>query len=115
MKCRRDEVIVNCPQCGRESPVTKGMKLVACWKCAMGLADEVDVKEREKQAAYDWDASLKNICKAKGWSQKSLAYRLKLNPVDLTHIKKGRRTMPKLAFQELTEKHARHMVLAEKS
>lgn len=105
-KCRRGEEIVNCPRCGRPSPVTKGMKLYACWRCALGLADDV---ERDNQA-YDWAETIKRIRDANEWKQTQVAHSLRLNPNALTAIKGGRRPMPTKALELIKEKHPEHLI-----
>jgi hypothetical protein len=113
MKCRRDEVIVNCPQCGRESPVTRGMKLAMCWRCAMGAADEVEAERIRDLSAFDWPETIQRIRGANEWSQKDVARSLRLNPNQLTAIKGGKRPMPAKALELIKEKHPEHIVRTE--
>jgi hypothetical protein len=105
VKLRKGEVEAMCPRCGRPSPVTRGAKLIACWRCTNGASNALDQERARESSEFDWGASLAAICKQEGISQKSLAYRLGVAPSVLAMVKADKRPMPVKTMSLLREKY----------
>jgi ribosome-binding protein aMBF1 (putative translation factor) len=99
-------VITSCPRCGRDSEVTRGAELIACWSCAMKMADAVERELQRKSSAYDWAATISLILKKYRLRMKHLSFVLGIPPTTLSHVRADRRPMPNSAMKIVAEKYS---------
>ena len=100
-----------CQKCGNLEEATKGPTLLMCWRCAMEAADRAGARLQQASNEFNWPEIIRRIRRGEKITQQTLAFALRISPVTLSHIKKGRKPMPNEALAIVKGKYSKHIVM----